>query len=95
MEIGHSIETIVSDEDVETAFTGTNFGPSRDYRHIIADTLLKIAGDFSTGHTAFNCCQYLGLLGRSTRPMRLTKKGRRYLFWAYHDALNQPPRRSR
>lgn len=85
-QLSSDIKELVTDEEVETAFGGTNFGAMRDHRQIIADTLLKIAGDYCTGHTALTCCQYLGLIGKSKRSARLTKKGRRYLFWAYHNA---------
>lgn len=78
------LQEIASDKDVADVFHGTNFGAARDERKIIADTLLKIAGDYSTGHTAMMCCIELGLIKRGKRQIpHLTKAGKKYLFWAY------------
>jgi hypothetical protein len=76
-------EALVTDERLETVFAGTNFGANAVPRDIVANTLLKVAGDFSTGHTALVCCQELGLIGANKREPKLTKKGRRYLYYAY------------
>lgn len=73
---------LVSDEELQRVFAGTNFG-NACHREILAETLLKIAGDFSTGSTAMACCQELGLLGQNRINRRLTKKGRRYLYYAW------------
>lgn len=79
------LQKLVSDEQLQEAFKGTNFGAARDNREIVADTVLKIAGGFGTGYTAICVCQELGLLGpqRKDRSVALTKNGRRYLFWAH------------
>lgn len=79
------IYKIVSDEEIEAVWGNANFGPRADKRAIIADTLLKWAGDFSSGHTATTICQELGLLGayKPSRSCSLTKKGRRYLFYFF------------
>lgn len=84
-QLSSDIKELCTDEDIARVFTGTNFGAKRDNRQIIADTLLKIAGDYFTGHTALMCCRELGLLTNSKHITRLTKKGRRYLFWAFHN----------
>lgn len=84
-QLSSDVKELCTDEEIARVFTGTNFGAKRDNRHIIADTLLKIAGDYSTGHTAIMCCRELGLLNNSKVDTRLTKKGRRYLFWAYYN----------
>ena len=76
-----SVSEIVSDHDVANVFHGTNFGSSCP-RKIIADTLLKLHCDYATGSTAMQCCHELGLIGKTRR---LTKRGRYYLFWAYHN----------
>lgn len=80
------IKKIVSDLSVDLAFQGTNFG-SHGKREVIADTLLKIAGGFSTGSTAIRVCQELGLLGKVKKNKNLmpslTKQGRKYLFYAF------------
>lgn len=69
---------LVPDDAVEKAFKGTNFGSS-DPRSIIAETLLQLSADYSSGHTATVICRELGLYGKSG----LTKKGRRYLHHAF------------
>lgn len=77
------LNALASDKDVADVFHGTNFGGARDERKIIADTLLKIAGGYSSGHTAYRCCEALGLLKRLKKGIALTPKGQKYLFWAY------------
>lgn len=77
------LQGLISDKDIALVFSGTNFGANRDYRSILADTLLKIAGDYSTGYTALCCSEALGLLSRGKRGATLTKKGKRYLFWSF------------
>ena len=79
-------EEMVTDKELESAFAGTNFGKGRSNRKIVAETLLKIAGDYHTGYTAICVCQELGLLGkiRTNRMPALTHKGRRYLFAAHY-----------
>lgn len=83
---------IVTDAEIDAVWGNANFGPC-PRRQIISDTVLKIAGGYDTGHTALIICQELGLLGRSKDPERrtLTKKGKRYLYWAYRG-LNEVER---
>lgn len=76
----------VSDDEVQAVFAGTNFGKSEP-REIIRDTLLKVVGHFSPGHTALVCCQELGLIGKNKRKPRLTKKGGRYLYYAMKESI--------
>lgn len=77
------LREIASDKKVADVFHGTNFGAERDERKIIADTLLKIAGGYHSGHTALMCCKELGLLKRLKKGNALTPQGKKYLFWAY------------
>ncbi len=71
---------LVSDEQITSAWGNANFG-NTNKRDVIKDALLQIAGDFHTGHTAECILKELGLVS----PKRaLTKKGRRYLFYAFH-----------
>lgn len=83
MEKTQILATMVTDESIEIAFLGTRFGAGSK-RDIIKDTLLKTMGDFATGSTAIRVCQDLNLLGQRRRDgmLRLTKKGRRYLYYA-------------
>lgn len=71
-------QKLVTDEQVEKAFEGTNFGGG-DKRDIIRETLLQLNAGFSSGHTAKVICRELGLLGKND----LTKKGKRYLHHAF------------
>ena len=73
---------IASDKDVADCFHGTNFGSIKP-REIIADTLLKTAGGYSTGYTALTICCELKLLTKRQKSYWLTKKGKEYLFWSH------------
>jgi len=75
----------VSDEELAACFAGTNFGSSNP-REIVADTLLKTAGRYHTGHTALLCCQQLGLIGKNKHEPKLTLKGARYHYHAQKAA---------
>lgn len=77
-----TVQGYVSDSELAAAFAGTNFG-NAEPREIVAETLLKIAGEFSPGHTALVCCQELGLVGKNKHHPCLTKKGRRYLYYSH------------
>jgi hypothetical protein len=79
------MRAIVSDERLARVFTNTNFGNAKP-REIVAETLLKIAGGFSTGNTALVCCQELALVGRNKINPRLTKLGKRYLYYSHATA---------
>lgn len=80
---------IVTDKELLDCFSGTNFGKASP-REIVTDTLLKISGGFSTGHTAIVCCQELGLLGKNKRDPRLTKKGKHYFYYAMKASTPDP-----
>lgn len=72
----------ISNEEINKAWGNANFGDC-DKRDVIIETLLQIAGDFSTGHTAMTICQDLKLLGKHSRGNlpNLTKKGRRVMYY--------------
>lgn len=78
----HPTHEMIPEWQMQEAFKETNFGSSKP-REIVAETLLKIAGEFSPGHTALVCCQELGLIGKNKHEPRLTKKGRKYLYAAW------------
>lgn len=80
----NSIQEIVSDAQITEAFKNTNFG-SQSHREVLAETLLKCAGGFYTGHTAKAIAIELGLVNRV--KWKLTKAGGRYLFYAYEKRL--------
>lgn len=76
---------IVSDESLHSIFNNTNFGACSP-REIVADTLLKLAGGYSTGYTALTCCRELGLIGKKTQ--KLTKAGEKYLYFSCKSAFS-------
>lgn len=77
------VKDIVSDEEVAESFKGTNFG-SMSGREVIRHGCLKIAGGFYQGHTSNTILVELGLK-KSYDKNELTKKGRRYLYYAYNE----------
>lgn len=79
------LKELVSDEKVEAAFEGTNFG-SMTGREVIRDGCLKVAGAFYQGHTSKTILEELGLKDKNDNE--LTLKGRRYLYYAY-DAIQE------
>jgi hypothetical protein len=79
---------MISDAALAEVFAGTNFGASKP-REIVAETLLKIAGGFSSGNTALECCQELGLVGKNKIHPQLTRTGRKYLYYAHKPRAYQ------
>ena len=80
----NELTDLVTDNQVAAAFDGTNFG-SKPPRDVIKDTLLKIAGGYSTGRTAILCCTELGLLVENGRG--LSQRGRRYLYACFSSPI--------
>ena len=76
---------MVSDFEIQAVWGNANFG-SHEPRDIIADTLLKHASIYRTGHTATVICKELGLLGKNGD---LTKKGRKYLYWSQETRVRK------
>lgn len=70
----------LTDEVVNKAFEGTNFGRT-DFRTILAETVMKRAAGYHSGWTATTICQHLGLLGGQHRP---TKLGLTFAFHHYY-----------
>ena len=72
---------IVSDADIEAVWGNANFGSNTDKREIILDTLFKYARGYSTGSTATNICQDLGLIKnyRTGEDVVWTEKGEEYI----------------
>lgn len=71
----------LTDEVVNAAFEGTNFGRS-DFRTILAETVLKRASGYHSGRTATNICMGLGLL--SSKNQSATKLGLTFAFHHYY-----------
>ena len=74
-------ESNVSAFDIEESFRGTNFG-SADHRTTLEQGVLQIACGYATGGTLFSIMINLGLV---TRKSRVTKKGRAFMFAAFHQ----------
>jgi hypothetical protein len=73
------IEEIITDEQMIKAFGHSNFGNWKP-REVLADTVLKYASGYQTGHTA----KIIGLeLGLITQKGTLTKKGKEYLYESF------------
>lgn len=70
----------LTDEVVNAAFEGTNFGRT-DFRTILAETVMKRAAGYHSGYTATTICIRLGLLGKHDRP---TKLGLTFAFHHYY-----------
>lgn len=70
----------LTDEVVNKAFEGTNFGRT-DLRTILAETVMKRASGYHSGWTATTICMNLGLLSKSTRA---TKLGLTFAFNHYY-----------
>lgn len=78
-----SVHTIISDERLNEAFAGTNFGRQTP-RQVVASSLLKCACKYHSGRTATEICYRLGL---TTKRWTLTERGRDYLFCALNESL--------
>jgi hypothetical protein len=76
-----SVETFITDDDLETSFGNANFG-SKSKRDVVKYSLLKYACGYSTGYTAKCILLDLGLLSNS---LTLTTKGKEYLFFAFYE----------
>lgn len=75
-----SVQDLVTDKQIELAWGNANFGDGPSKREIIANTILKCASGYHTGHTAKCIVEELGLV---TKDWNLSQRGRRYLFAAF------------
>ena len=80
------LREMISDDELQRVFTGTNFGAGHTPRQIVAETVLKIGSGYHTGNTALVCCQELGLVGKNKIHPQLTKRGQEYMFWSHKGA---------
>lgn len=75
------LANFVADHEINEVFANPNFG-SVSNREVVKQGLLKCAGRFYQGHTSKTILMELGLIGKN---YTLTKKGARYLFYAYRE----------
>jgi hypothetical protein len=61
-----------------------NYG-GLSHREVLRQGVMKVAGQWHQGATSKRILEELGLIGK--RYM-LTKKGQRYLYFAWHDGNN-------
>lgn len=80
-----SPEDLITDKAIDVAFGNANFGSSNTKREIIANSLLKCACGYATGHTAKCILEDLELI---TRKYQLTTIGKAYLWAAYSNRLS-------
>lgn len=66
----------VTDEDIASAFKGTNFG-REDHRHLLALSVMKKALEYHCGHTITEIMVAMGL---TTKAGRVTEKGRLFCY---------------
>ena len=79
------VEDLVTDKQIDLAWGNANFGVTHSKREVIANTLLKCASGYHTGHTAKCIVEELGLV---TQKWQLRQRGKRYLFAAYSGGLS-------
>ena len=78
-EMTEDVREIITDEEIEKVWGYADFG-SISKRDVIANSLLKHACGWSTGHTASSILRELNLIGVNGS---LKKRGRYYLFFAF------------
>ena len=74
---------IISDAELYSFSENVDFG-SQDLREVVETALLKTASDFHNGSTANWLLKQLGLI---TEKLKLTRKGKDYLFVAFSHCV--------
>lgn len=70
----------ITDEYIATHFEGTNYGHT-NYRDIVGKGCLNVMAGYHNGYTT-QCI--LIKMGLTTEKLRLTKRGREFLFWHFN-----------
>lgn len=83
------LEYWITEDELDKVWGNANFGENANRRLIILDTLLKVACNFGTGHTAIEICKALGLIGKS--GALLTKRGRRVMYYLNKELPRTSP----
>ncbi|MEJ5039980.1 hypothetical protein LOY33_13215 [Pseudomonas sp. B21-036] len=80
----NAVTDLVSDEQMQSAFQGTNFGHT-DYRGLLAQGCIKALAAWHQGHTLTCILQELRLISwnRQTDKIKVTAKGRHYIWLAF------------
>ncbi len=74
----------ISDNEIAVAFTNTNFGTTQ-HRKLLEQGVLKKLVGFHSGHTLTQIMLKLGLIAPS---LRVTLKGKAFLYQAFEDTRN-------
>ena len=74
------MESNVTDEEIQQAFAGTNFG-DRDPRTLLAMAVLKALTGYCSGHTITQIMQELELMDHRND---ITKKGKDFCLAAFY-----------
>jgi len=78
------ITDLVSNEQMQAAFQGTNFGHT-DFRGLLAQGCIKALAGCHQGHTLTTILDELRLINwnKQTSKIKVTAKGRHYIWLAF------------
>ena len=79
-----NLKEMITDKQLKNAFAYANFGKSTK-RNVVRYALLKVACGYHNGHTSQCIINELGLC---TDNLKLTKKGKEYLYEAFRKGTN-------
>lgn len=73
---------MITVDEYNSAFQGTNFGPDPDYKDLVKWGLMKTATGYLPGYTMLCVMRELGLVNQSRLNRCLTARGR-YCLWGF------------
>lgn len=81
-----AITDLVSDEQMQASFQGTNFGHS-NFRGLLAQGSIKALVGWHQGHTLTTILDELRLISwnKQTSKIKVTAKGRHYIWLAFKN----------
>ena len=81
-----AITDLVSDEQMQSSFQGTNFGHS-NFRGLLAQGCIKALAGWHQGHTLTTILDELRLISwsKQTSKIKITAKGRHYIWLAFKN----------
>jgi len=74
---------LITDEEIEQAFKGTNFGHTK-YRELLSASVFKKAVEYHCGWTITTIMKELKLIGKNET---ITKRGKLLLRESYDDLM--------
>ena len=79
-----TITDLVTDEQVQSSFQGTNFGHN-DFRGLLGQDCIKALAGWHQGHTLTTILAELRLTSwnKQTGKIKITDKGRHYIWLAF------------